>query len=141
MLDYIFFDPVTCERFQRFVEQRGLSARVESDPVNEHVRNIRISDEIDEALWDEIDAYYDGLLDDSREELEAETGEEDLRVAGIHVELEDGRRTLARVDPAIMGKLMGVLSGAEISDLVHAVARSVEHPDDTPICKRSYAEE
>lgn len=135
MLDYVFFDGGTCDRFREFVESRGLSARVESDPMNDHARTLKIDHVPGDELWDELDELYDQLLDESREALEAETGDEDLRAAGIHVELEDGRRTIAQVDTAIMGKLMDTLTATEISDLVHAIARAVEHPDDSPICE------
>ena len=42
----------------------------------------------------------------------------------------------AQVDPDVMGRMLRVITTDELNTFVDTIVRSVETPDDSPICKR-----
>ncbi|MCU7939968.1 MAG: hypothetical protein KZQ64_10190 [gamma proteobacterium symbiont of Bathyaustriella thionipta] len=68
--------------------------------------------------------------------ISAEEGGEEIKNAGITVNLSDGSTVLADVDPNLIYKLSEALNPQEILQLVNAIADAVENPDKRPLCKR-----
>ena len=131
MLEYAFFHQRISGLFLDFVKQRGISAEVEQEELGIIVQ---IPEELDDQLLEKIEAYYDKLLDMTEELVNAD--EEHIHNVGIAVNLTDGRSVLAEVEPALVNKLLDVISMEELNDLVNAVVDAVENPDERPLCKR-----
>ena len=61
--------------------------------------------------------------------------EPDLKhTTAINITLADGRPCTIRIEPAMMNRLMSCLSIDEIHQLATTIARSVENPDNRPLC-------
>lgn len=133
MYDFTFLTPDRGENFINQLKTLGIEASTSSDPINEAVTNVSIPDDIDEALIDQIETWYEE--ETSRNEAAARAlDDSDIVSAGIWVQLEDGGSSLARVDPDIMNRLLTVLTPDELAQFVSVIADAVEHPDVTPIC-------
>lgn len=133
MLEYAFFHPKPCGLFCDFIEGKGLIPRLEQEDLS---TNVLLPEELDDALLDQIEAYYDELLDMTEELTAGEDGEEYIHKVGIAVNLKDGRSVLAAVEPALVNKLLGSITLVELGDLVNAIVDAVENPDLRPLCKR-----
>lgn len=140
MLEYVFFNQPVADRFARYLTEMGIDSRQEKEPVHDGVVVKFSEDALSEEQWDAIDEHYDTLLDEDRVEFEKQADEQSVRKAGIYIALEDGCQTLAMVDPDVMNRMLTVVSMDELNAFVHEVARSVENPDDTPICVAGHAE-
>ncbi len=134
MLEYIFFDERPWQKFIQFLEQRQLDhlpAREEQGYL------VRLPEDIDDARMDEIEAYYDEMLDMNEALFVEQADEAEHRhAAGISVNLSDGRTVQAEVDPALLNRLLQVVSIDELGRFVNAIADAVEHPDERSICRR-----
>lgn len=139
MLDYIFFHHTPFELFKQFLEQRQIpfkSGSAFQESIDEEGLTISISEELDSELLDKLELYYDKMMEMNQglvSELE-ETNE--IKNAGISVNLSDGSVVLADIDPDLIYKLSRALNPDEIRQLVSAIADAVENPDSRPLCKR-----
>ncbi|WP_143814748.1 hypothetical protein [Magnetofaba australis] len=115
-----------------FLREKGVVASAKSDELG-HL--VEVSEEIDDALLDAVEARYDQLMDET-ESLVTSEDAESFAVSGIWVTLGDGRRSFAPVEVALMQKLNAALDLPEIQTLVEAIVQAVETPDDRPLCKR-----
>ena len=130
MMEYIFFNTELSSRFAEFARLIGVSCDERSDSMG---LVVAVPEDIDEALSERLETYYAHLLDEQADLVnEAEPG---LRyAAGIGITLADGRPCMIRIAPEIMGRLMDCFSVEEIHELATTIARSVENPDNRPIC-------
>ena len=112
---------------------RWVSHEDDIDPI-EGAAIVRI-DEPEDEIWDALDDYYDELSDADQAELEA-SADDSMSTAGIYIELSDGRKTLAKVRPEVMNRMLGAVSMDEFNEFVEVIVKSVEEPDDSPICKK-----
>ncbi len=133
MLEYVFFNDSFRLQFIARLQSLGLSHEDAVDPI-EGVAIVRIDDPGDD-LWDALDDYYDELSDADQAELESR-GDDSMSTAGIYIELSDGRKTLAKVRPEVMNRMLGAVSMDEFNEFVEVIVKSVEEPDDSPICKK-----
>jgi hypothetical protein len=93
-----------------------------------------VPEDLDDLIANRLETYYAMLLDDQAELVEE--AEPDLKhVAAINITLADGRPCAIRIEPAMMGRLMSCLSIDEIHQLATTIARSVENPDNRPLCQ------
>lgn len=133
MFEYIFFHEKPYRQFVTWLEQRALAPQVLHDSDSFVVA---LTEEIDDALADEIDEQYDRLLDRNRDMMAAEEARQgDFHLAAITITLQDGSVSYAEVDPAIMGRIMGVVSPEQFGQVVEAIARAVESPRKHSPCK------
>ncbi len=132
MLEYVFFN----DRFKALFIERlaslGIAHAQTVDPI-EGAAVIQI-EEPDDALWDALDDYYDELSDADQAAMESAAGDS-MSTAGIYIVLRDGRKTVAKIRPEVMNRMLSVVSMEEFNEFVETIVRSVESPDDTPICK------
>jgi hypothetical protein len=65
-----------------------------------------------------------------------EQGEDALEknVAAVQVQLADGEPCTIRLDPELVGRVLGCISMEELRDMVQDVARWVEFKDNSPLC-------
>jgi len=133
MLEYAFFHQKISDLFVEFVLEKGVAVSVETEDLS---INVQLPEEIDDQLLQEIEDYYDKLLDMTEALATEGDKEEYLHNVGIAVNLADGRSVLAAVDPALVNKLLEAISMEELNDLVNAVVDAVENPDERPLCER-----
>lgn len=134
MLEYVFFDAVPCHRFREFLALKGVEHQ---PPTGDEVLMIEIPENLNESLINEIESYYDDMMELGAEILSNQSGDGQINTAGLTVTLQDGRISYAVLDPALVNKMLDALSLDELNTVVSAIAEAVENPNDTPICKRS----
>ena len=132
MLEYVFFHDRFKERFIARLESEGLEHNETVDPI-EGAAVIQI-EEPDDALWDALDDYYDELSDADQAEME-NSSSDSMSTAGIYIVLQDGRKTVAKIRPDVMNRMLTVINMDEFNEFVETIVKSVEEPDDTAICK------
>ena len=133
MLEYIFFDERPWNRFTEFLQQKGLSPQAEHE---EQGYMVRLPEDTDDELMDDIEDFYDEMLDMNQALFTEEEGEDHRYSAGVTVNLSDGRTVQAAVDPGLLNRILEVVSTEELGLLVNAIADAVENPDDRSICRR-----
>lgn len=133
MLEYIFFDERPWRQFIDYLESLGLQPERSSE---DQGWLVALPEDLDDALDEQIEAYYDRMLE-MNESLVAEAeGEAHVHTAGVNVTLADGRVVQAAIDPKLMQRLLEVVSPEELGELVNAIADAVENPDERPFCQR-----
>ncbi|MCU7852612.1 MAG: hypothetical protein KZQ80_10400 [Candidatus Thiodiazotropha sp. (ex Monitilora ramsayi)] len=133
MLEYIFFDERPWRRFIDYLESLGLEPQSSS---SDEGWLVALPEDLDDALDEKIELYYDQMLDLNESLVAEEEGQAHVHTAGINVTLNDGRVVQAAVDPQLMQKLLEVVSPQELGDLVNTIADAVENPDERPFCQR-----
>jgi len=137
MLDYVFFDQHPRERFVAFVRTLGVRPICREDLDGGFL--VCLPDDLDGAAAERIEAFYDEMLDYDR--LLAETSSdgqsEPLHAAGVVLNLASGERVYAGVEPALLARIMTVLSAEEFGRVVEAVVAAVESPDRRTLCQRA----
>lgn len=133
MLEYVFFNEKYRQQFSDFLKQQGVSFTTTVDSI-EDTLILSIEEPEDDAVWDLIDDKFDLLNEEDQAEIEQ--GLDDLNGAGIYIELSDGVKTLATVNPDIMNRMLSVISMNEFNEFVETIVRAVETPDDAPICQQ-----
>jgi hypothetical protein len=134
MYEFCFLTADRGEAFITRLRGLGLPVTTRSDPINEAVTTVAIPDTIDDALYDQIEAWYEEETMQNEARARALEASDDVVSAGVWVQLADGGSSLARVDANIMARLLTVLSPDELGHFVAVIADAVEHPDITPIC-------
>ena len=133
MLEYIFFHEHPWRRFIVFAEELGLNPEARQ---GDEGWVVELPEDLDEALDERLEAFYDEMLD-YNQDLVAETeGAEHVHLAGIDVTLGDGRRVQAGVDPKLMRRLLEAVSPEELGEFVNAIVDAVENPDERAFCQR-----
>jgi hypothetical protein len=140
MLEYVFFDPRPYRRFLDFLQQRGVAVETAApdDAFGIDSLEVRIPEDLDDALAEAIEARYDELMAWNQELVDAEggSGTDDYHAAGVVVNLQDGRTVYADVDPHLLARVMEELTPEELGQIVNAIVDAVEHPDTRTFCQR-----
>ncbi len=135
MIEFLFFNKAISEKFIALLRQNNIDWIEETEAVQEAI-NIKISEDIGDALWDELDDFYEILTAEDQLLLEQNVNDDDLvSTAGIYLQLADGKQTIAKIKPDVMNRMLEVISIDEFNDFIETIVSSVENPDDTPICK------
>lgn len=137
MLEYIFFHKRPYEKFIQFLRSKQVEPLKETvDKSDVEGLIVFIQDNLDETLSDEIEAFYDDMMD-LNETLVAEQDDSlEMNNVGLAVTLADGRSVLATVDPEVLNRILSVISHQQLGEMVDAIADAVENPDERPLCKR-----
>jgi hypothetical protein len=133
MFEYIFSHKNLADEFCEYLRQMSVPYAAKDDDLGFVVS---VSEDLDDELLDQVEAFYDIQMDKSEKLLDAESEEAGKHVAAITIHLKDGRVAQAMVRPELMNKLLQVLSFAELNEIVESITDSVENPDSRPICKR-----
>ena len=136
MLDYILFHEKPFKLFVAWLEARGLTPEINIDEGN---YEISLPEDIDDDLLDDIDEYYDELMDMNQQLVDDEEREtnDGYHMAGVLVTLKDGSISYADVDPRLLGRVMSAISPAEFGEIVNAIANAVENPQPKTYCQRA----
>jgi hypothetical protein len=130
MLEYLFFEEAIRDKFVAFLVER----RVEHRLNDADWLLVEVAEEIDDATGDAIDTYFEVLLQETAELMEQGADALEKNVAGVQVQLSDGALCTVRLDPDLVGRILGCISMAELRDMVQEVARWVELKDNSPLC-------
>lgn len=137
LLEYIFFHTQPFNQFKQFLKSKNVALLKEGiDETDVEALVVYIQDDLDEALSDQIEDFYDDMME-LNEVLIAELDETDeVHNVGLAVSLNDGRSVLAAVEPDVLNRILDVVSHQELGELVDAIADAVENPDASSLCKR-----
>ncbi|WMP17503.1 hypothetical protein [Thiothrix lacustris] len=136
VLEYLFFTQTIADKFIMALSNHNLHFEREIETVQGAIV-LKIAEGVDDDLWDELDDLYDELSDEDQALVEAGIEDDDSKsTAGIYLQLANGNQTIAQVDPSIMSRILTVITTEELNAFVDTIVRSVEIPDDSPICKR-----
>jgi len=134
MLEFAFFHPKPSQLFVDFLDQHKIESFQSIE--DESLILIKIAILEDDALLDKIETCYEELLEMNQMLFEKAANEDEFVVAGVVVNLNDGRSVYADIDTKILIKLMEALSSFELNDLINAVVDAVENPDKRSPCER-----
>ena len=129
-IEYIFFHEKPFKLFVAFLEQQKLAPVTSSD---DDSYEVSLPDNLDDSLSDDIENEYDRLFEMNQQLMEDTSRESS---AGVVVNLKDGTTTYADINPALLGKIMEVLTPQELGDVVNAIVDAIEGPDDRTLCER-----
>lgn len=132
MLEYIFFDEELRQRFVAHAHTHGIDCTLLPDDMGLLAAT---PEDIDERISDELDTYYDMLMEEQADRVDA-ADRETHQAAGVRVTLSDGRPCMIKLEPALANRLLAAFTLEEMQELVNTIARSVENPADGPLCKR-----
>lgn len=136
VLEYLFFTRTIADQFAQGLRERGIDYQEAIEAVQEAIV-FKVSESIGEPLWDELDELYDELSFSDQALLEEGVEDETAHsTAGIYLQLANGQQTIAQVDPALVNRILSVLSLEEFNQFLDLIVKSVEQPDASAICKR-----
>ncbi len=130
MMEYIFFDRSLSDLFVEYAGQQGVECTQTQDDMG---ITVALPEDLPEAVEEVLENRYDELLEQQAALIEAEEPGL-IHVAGIRVELADGRPCMVRIAPEMMNRLLGCMSIEELHGLVTGIARDVENPDGRALC-------
>jgi hypothetical protein len=143
VLEYLFFTQEISHRFIDELKKRGLKEGhhwvqgIESIHEGLLIKVLETTDLNNwDELWDELDDLFDELTIQDQALLETGEGNIEKSTAGVYIQLNDGSQTIASVKPDVLNRILDVLSNDEFAEFVDTIAKSVESPDNTAICKR-----
>lgn len=139
MLEYIFFHPVPTQQFLDWLNEQGVPAQSRQD---EESYIIELPEDLNEELDQAIESKYDELLEMNEMIMKAEHADEaGYHMAGISVQLHDGRVSYADIDPKLLGRVMACVSAEEFAIIVDAIVSAVENPQEQTFCQRQRKKE
>lgn len=131
MLEYVFFEKSIRDKFVDFLSSNQIEHQVVE---GEDLLQVDVSEEIDEKTGDAIDHCYESLLQETADLLEQGDDALEKNVAGVQVQLTDGSICTVRLNPDLVGRILGCISMEELRDMVQEVAHWVELKDNSPLC-------
>lgn len=135
MIEYLFFNKEISLKFLVILKQKNIDWEEEIESVDDAI-NIKVSEDIGDDVWDELDDIFDELTVEDQMMLEANVDDDGfVSKAGIYLQLAGGKQTVAQIDPSVMNKMLEVITMEEFNDFIETIVSSVEEPDDSPICK------
>lgn len=133
MFEYVFFDEELRQRFAAHANAQGVECLLSSDSMGLLAAT---PEDIDETVSDELDTYYDELMEEQAKRTDAADGNATHQAAGVRVTLADGRPCMIKLEPALANRLLAAFTLEEMQELVNAIAQSVENPVNAPLCRR-----
>ena len=134
MLEYIFFNQKTCSLFEK------AATSSEAGPVihcEDNYFTAMLSEDLDEVVLEELEDYYDELMDMDRNLSEQQKdSSQTIHTTAITIQLKDGRNVYASVAPELLARVMQSISMDDLNTLVCAITEAVENPDERGLCQR-----
>lgn len=130
MLEYIFFDQGLQDKFINFLKTQSVVAIC---PVDDEML-VQVPDDLEDALAESIDQYYEELLQENADILESGDDALEKNVAGVQVQLSNGDICMIRLDPDLVSRVLQGIDMSELRDLVQDIANQLEQPDNRPLC-------
>lgn len=133
MFEFMFFDHELRQQFMAFAHEQGVTCHAVEDNMG---MIAAVPEDIPDAVSDALDSYYDELMEQQADLVDATDGAATHQAAGIRVTLQDGQPCMIRLEPKLANRLLAAFTLEEMQTLVQAIARNLENPDDGPVCKR-----
>lgn len=141
MFEFVFFHPVPQQMFIDWLKEKGLQPQGQ---VEDEVYTVLLAedDDMDEDLYDAIEDKYDDLREMNEAIMREENADQvGYHMAGIAVQLSDGRTSYADVDPRLVARVMECVSPEEFTIIVDAIVTAVETPQELTYCQRQRREQ
>jgi len=98
---------------------------------------VRLPEDLDGVTLEELEDYYDELMDiDRLPAEEPDDSPDNIHAAGLSICPKDGRNVYASASPNLLGKVMQSISTDELNTLVCTITEAVEDPDESNLCQR-----
>jgi hypothetical protein len=133
MLEYVFFDQRPWQDFIDYVTRLGVPVETAQD---DEEWLVYLPEELDDETDEMVEARYEILFEMNERLIAEQQGSAHVDVAGININLMDGRVVLAEVDPKLINRLLQVVSIEELGEFVSAIAQAVEQGNEQPLCQR-----
>ncbi len=134
-LEYLFYTTPVFDKFVLVLDDKGIPWTYSEEAIH-NFSVVHITEEAIEPHWDEMDDLYDELAIEDQRSMESNgNNSTDINTAGIHIQLSDNTQTIAQVNPDVINRILDVISPDEFTEFIDTVVKSVEYPDDTPVCK------
>ena len=133
MLEYVFFNTNPRNAFIRYLDDNGISHQASDDDMG---LIVAVPENLDELILQNIENHYDELMENAEELLSKESSEDEKSLAAITIELDNGQTTYVTVAPDFMNRILRVVSIDELNEFINSIAVGIQHPDDSPLCKR-----
>ncbi|HMT93182.1 hypothetical protein [uncultured Thiothrix sp.] len=136
VLEYLFFTRTIADQFAAALQERLIAYQEVIEAVQEAIV-FKVPESVGEQLWDELDDLYDELSVADQALLEAAIEDDTAQAAaGVYLQLANGQQTIAQVDPALVNRILSVLSLEEFNQFLDTLVKSVEQPNAAAICQR-----
>jgi hypothetical protein len=132
--EYIFFDEDLRDRFVQAVSARALTCQTREDAMEGFI--VELPTEPDEDTLDALEAEYDVLMEEQMVRAESRPDWVSHQVAGVSITRGDGSPCMVRLPASIARGLLEHFAPDDIHALVTAIAHSLEHPVDGPLCRK-----
>jgi CCR4-NOT transcriptional regulation complex NOT5 subunit len=133
MLEYIFFHKQLLEQFLKQLEQHDIPCETRDDAMG---LIAAVSEDLDDERLEQVDKIYDALLDDTEMLLDSDDNASEKHAAAITLNLKNGDTVEAPINPALLKRVLSVISYEELNELVEDIVDGVENPDHRPFCQR-----
>ncbi len=131
---YVFFEADLRDRFVQALVARALGCQQRDDEIEGYV--VELDAEPDDALLEALEAEYEALMQEQMLRAEDRPDWGSHQVVSLQIERADGSTAEVRLPPAVARPLLERFSVDEARALVAAIAHSLEHPQDGPLCRK-----
>lgn len=132
-MDYSFFDDALQARFTSKLDQLGIAWTVDVDPMGGTC--VTTADDVDDEISDQVEEFYDALLDEQAQLAEKNEEWVKRRVAGVQVSLPNGELRTIALDSQTSNRLLENFTAEEVQQLVQAIADALSRDYYGPLCK------
>ncbi len=133
MLEYIFFAEPPWRSFLEYLENLELTP---TSTLTEETWLVALPENIEDDLFERIEAFYDQMLDYNEELIAEAEGKAHVHAAAINITLSDGRIVQAAIEPKLMRRLLEAVTPEELGEFVDRVVDAVESPSKLSLCQR-----
>ena len=139
MNEYMLFDASLCERFVKFITDRGLTGSVRPDQIEGFVVALPddLADEVEEAIEDE----YEALMAEQVSLMESAGDSSARMLMRVTAILADGSPRIVQLPAVYARRLFEHFSVEEIHELVSAIVQSAMNPVEGPMCRKVSTDE
>jgi len=131
---YIFFDVDLRDRFVQGLAARGLACSQHDDAMEGF--DVELAGEPADEVLEALEAEYEALMQEQMLRAEERPDWGSHQVASLSIRRLDGSTVDVRLPPAVARHLMENFSAEDAHALVTAIAHSLEHPVDGPLCRK-----
>lgn len=130
MLEFVLFHEQPVRLFQDFLEKLGLPT---SFSKTDDCYLFALPDDLDEALWDQIEDKHAELME-MNQSLYYDENPDETPMASVVLTLKDQRQIDAIISPDVLMRILSVISHEELDEFAAAIVTAVENPDASSFC-------
>lgn len=138
MFDYIFYSATSRQRLIDWLEAHEVPYELaDAETGSGSQPLVRVPEDLSDALLEDLDTLYDDLFAAEEALLAEAEGTNQQHVAGISFNVADGSSLQVPVDPALLNRLLQVVTMEELGAFVQTLVDSIEQPDRRPFCEQA----